>query len=110
MPNVVTAPVSGSRSGFARSRPVTWPFGCSKLPSVGTPTQARARFGFAAMRAVVRPTQGSVNVDELLAGDAYRSRIVGARNTCAYVPLSRMSSIGRYSSLTVEFVVLSKSE
>ena len=72
----------------------------------GTLTQARARFGFAATRAGVKPMHGSVNVEEVLTGAAEMSSIVGARNTCEYVARSSTSSTGRYSSLRVELVVL----
>ena len=49
----------------------------------GTPRQASARFGLALSAAWVRAVQGSLNVGESCDGAFDKSRMVGARNTCA---------------------------
>src|SRR5271165_6657197 len=109
-PNVFTLPVSGFRLGLPKLSPVIWPFGSANPESGMTPLQASARFGVAANFAEVRPLHGSLKVTEVLTGGEYKSNIVGTLKTCAKVPRTNRSVIGRYSTLNSPLVVLPNRE
>ena len=82
-----------------------WPRATSrstKVPSVGTPTQA-------GLPAVVMPSQGSLlSFGASLIGEPNTSDVVGARKTSDTVPRSSRSWIGRYSSANLKLLVLPK--